>query len=53
MVCPGFRGALGVLWALGMGMDLGGILDPGVFGELHMMIPLGDLHYGGILLPWL
>jgi hypothetical protein len=53
------RGGLGFAWcALGLGarwefyghwalgMDLGGFLDPGLFGELHMMIPLGDLHCG-------
>jgi hypothetical protein len=48
MVCSGFRGALGVLWALGMGMgmgmDFGGLRRKG--WDLDSMIPLGILHSG-------
>ena len=46
MACSAFWGALGVYghWALGMGMDLGGLRRKG--WELHSMIPLGILHSG-------
>ena len=46
MACSTFWGALGVYghWALGMGMDLGGLRRKG--WELHSMIPLGILHSG-------